>query len=60
MQFDCELMPVPRQLNSNCGVGAKIDFDGDPQSLVDEEIEKIYQYNESNVQSKYALVYNGD
>lgn len=56
MQFDCELMPVPRQLSSNCGVGAKIEFDGDPQLLVDEEIEKIY----NNLENKYQLVYSGD
>lgn len=55
-QFFCELMPVPRQLSSNCGVGAKIEYDGDPQSLVDEEIEKIYH----NHENKYVLVYSGD
>lgn len=54
--FACELMPVPRQLSSNCGVGAKIEFDGDLQLLIDEEIEKIYH----NDENKYVLVYSGD
>lgn len=56
VDFPCELMPVPRQLSSNCGVGAKIEFDGDAQQLVDEEIEKIYKCDEK----RYALVYSGD
>lgn len=60
LAFDCELMPVPRQLSSNCGVGAKIDFDGDPQSLVDEEIEKIYHRDDNSGKHQYALVYSGD
>ena len=60
LAFNCELMPVPRQLSSNCGVGAKIAFGGDPQSLVDEEIEKIYLSDETDVRIKYALVYRGD
>lgn len=59
-QFSCELMPVPRQLSSNCGVGAKIEFGDDPQSLVDEEIEKIYLSDETDVKIKYTLVYSGD
>ena len=58
--FDCELMPVPRLLSSNCGVGAKTAFDGDPQQLVDEEIEKIYHNDENSGQNKYVLVYSGD
>ena len=60
MQFACELMPVPRQLSSNCGVGAKIEFDGDPQPLVDEEVEKIYRQDDHSGEKKYALVYSGD
>ena len=54
--FACELMPVPRQLSSNCGVGAKVAFDDNIQRLVDEEIEKIYHCNEKG----YELAYSGD
>ena len=53
-EFDCELMPVPRQLSSNCGVGAKIRYGGSVDSLVDDEIEKIYAVTPEG----YALLYS--
>lgn len=40
--FSCELMPVPRQLSSNCGVCARIAYEGSWEKLVDDEIEKMY------------------
>lgn len=39
--IQCELMPVPRSLSSNCSVSAKIDCN-DIDSLIDDEIEKIF------------------
>ena len=35
--------PVPRKLSSNCGIGVKLNFDGDIEELYDEEIEKIFK-----------------
>lgn len=40
--IDCELMPVPRKLSSSCGVCARIHFNGDLQTLLSEDIEKIF------------------
>ena len=50
----CELMPVPRKLSSNCGVSARIAYDGGVDALVDDEIEKIYRIKED----AYDLVYS--
>lgn len=42
----CELMPVPRKLSSNCGIGAKISYYNDIETLIDDEIEKIFSKDE--------------
>lgn len=39
--IQCELMPVPRILSSNCSVCAKIKY-SDIGGLIDDEIEKIF------------------
>ncbi|MDD4089816.1 MAG: DUF3343 domain-containing protein [Tissierellia bacterium] len=48
--IQCELMPVPRSLSSNCSVSAKIEYN-DIDSLIDDEIEKIFltQNNENKL-----------
>lgn len=51
--INCELMPVPRKLSSNCGVCARFQFDGKINDLVNEEIEKIYEI----ISGTYSLVY---
>ena len=49
MNIQCELMPVPRSLSSNCSVSAKIEF-SDINSLIDDEIEKIFlAHNNENI-----------
>lgn len=40
--IECELMPVPRQLSSNCGIGAKFRFHEDIMDIIDDEIEKVF------------------
>lgn len=40
--IDCELMPVPRSLSSNCSISAKINYNDDIEKLIDDEIEKIF------------------
>lgn len=46
--IQCELMPVPRSLSSNCSISAKINFEGNIQELIDDEIEKIFLTENSN------------
>lgn len=38
----CELMPVPRVLSSNCSISAKIKMEESIESLIDDEIEKVF------------------
>ncbi|MBC8589856.1 DUF3343 domain-containing protein [Wansuia hejianensis] len=38
----CELMPVPRTLSSNCSISAKIKVESSIESLIDEEVEKVF------------------
>lgn len=52
--INCELMPVPRKLSSNCGIGAKFLCTDNFIELIDEEVEKIFVI-ENN---KYNLVYS--
>lgn len=40
--IQCELMPVPRILSSNCSISAKIIIDGNFEDLIDTEIEKVF------------------
>lgn len=49
----CELMPVPRALSSNCGVSARICYNGQVEQLTSDQIEKIYENNDGN----YTLAY---
>lgn len=37
-----ELMPVPRELSSNCGISAKINYEGEITDLIDDEVENIF------------------
>lgn len=52
----CELMPVPRELSSNCSVSAHVYFDGQINDLIDDQIEKIFQNKNTN----YILVYEDE
>lgn len=40
--IDCQLMPVPRSLSSNCSVSGHIVYDGEIEELIDQDIEKIF------------------
>lgn len=50
----CELMPVPRKLSSNCGIGAKFTYEENVKNLIDDEIEKIFIIENK----EYKLVYS--
>ncbi|MDQ2087247.1 DUF3343 domain-containing protein [Herbivorax sp. ANBcel31] len=54
--ISCELMPVPRALSSNCGVSARIYYDGQANNLVNDQVEKIFQNNNGD----YALIFSSD
>jgi len=49
----CEIMPVPRKLTSNCGVGSKFTFEEDINSVISEDIEKLFKVEGE----KYTLIY---
>ncbi len=46
--IQCELMPVPRILSSNCSISAKIDIEDNIDNLIDGEIEKIFLTQDSD------------
>lgn len=37
-----ELMPVPRKLSSNCGIGARFVLEGDIRAYISDDIEKLF------------------
>ena len=39
--IQCELMPVPRALSSNCSISAKIQTATNIENLIDDEVENI-------------------
>lgn len=51
--ISCELMPVPRKLSSNCGIGAKFSYNDSLENIIDGEIEKIFEV----IDREYHLVY---
>lgn len=53
----CTLMPIPRKISSNCGIGAKIKFNGHISSLISESIESIHEIVEKN---NYKKIYQAD
>lgn len=40
--IQCELMPVPRKLSSNCSISAKIRIENGIEDFIDDEIEKVF------------------
>jgi hypothetical protein len=54
--IQCELMPVPRALSSNCSISAKIEYKESITDLIDDGIEKIF----SAQNNEYRLVYKDE
>jgi hypothetical protein len=54
--ISCELMPVPRELSSNCSISARIDYQKDALELVDKNIEKIFKLEKG----EHILIYSED
>ncbi len=48
MNIQCELMPVPRVLSSNCSISAKIKFEDNIDIIIDDEVEKVFLIKNSN------------
>ncbi|SHH34916.1 Protein of unknown function [Clostridium collagenovorans DSM 3089] len=48
-----ELMPVPRKLSSNCGIGCRFSYEEPIENLISEEIEKIFEIKDK----EYIMVY---
>ena len=38
-----ESLPVPRKLSSNCGIGVKFLFQGEINSILNDDIEKLFK-----------------
>lgn len=55
-KIPCELMPVPRVLSSNCGVSARIAFEGEITELIDKEVEKVFRRQGE----EYTLIYQAE
>lgn len=51
-----ELRPVPRQLSSSCGLAGEFFFSGEINSMISEDIEKLYQVTEQG----YVLLYTNE
>ncbi len=50
----CTLMPVPRILSSNCGIGGEVKTDEDVLQYIDSDVEKVFQKIENDYTLQYA------
>ncbi|WP_128426789.1 DUF3343 domain-containing protein [Gudongella oleilytica] len=50
----CKLLPVPRTLSSNCGIGASFESN-DYEVFLDEEIEKIFRIEDEKFLLQYEV-----
>jgi hypothetical protein len=53
---DVELLPVPRKLSSDCGIGARFSLDDNIISYISEDIEKLFVLEDG----KEKLIYRAD
>lgn len=51
-----ELMPVPRKLSSNCGIGTRFTLEEDIRQFVSDDIEKLFRI----IDGEEKLIYRGD
>lgn len=56
VEIESEMMPVPRRLSSNCGIGVKFFKSDSIENIITEDIEKIYKVEDK----QYILIYNCD
>lgn len=55
-RIQCELMPVPRKLSSNCSICAQINLATNIKELIDEEVEKVFLHEKDD----YTLIYEAE
>ncbi|HZK32958.1 MAG TPA: DUF3343 domain-containing protein [Tissierellaceae bacterium] len=56
LDISCELMPVPRDLSSNCSISAKVNIEKAIENLIDDEVEKVFLIENNN----NTLIYESD
>lgn len=49
-----QLMPVPRKLSSNCGIGIQFNYSSDINTIISEDIEKIFSIEGKESKLVYA------
>lgn len=54
--INCELLPVPRQISSSCGLAAQFVLEGDCKDYINEDIERLYQVTPEG----YKLIYQAE
>lgn len=54
MNINCQLMPVPRKLSSNCGIGVKFSCSSDINEMISEDIEKLFALENREHKLVYA------
>lgn len=52
----CELVPVPRELSSNCSISAHIQLEENIENYIDDEIEKIFVLENND----HKLIYESE
>lgn len=55
--IDCELMPVPRILSSNCSISARINVETGLETLIDDGVEKIFLTEKNGHKLVYETAY---
>lgn len=49
-----QLMPVPRKLSSNCGIGVQFNYNSDVNTIISEDIEKLFSIGHEESKLVYA------
>ncbi|NLL43831.1 MAG: DUF3343 domain-containing protein [Firmicutes bacterium] len=52
--IEVELLPVPRRLSSDCGIGAKFTTSADVKTLISEDIDKLFLIGEDGEKLVYS------
>ena len=52
--IQCDLMSVPRALSSSCGVSARVVYTGQLLTLIDEQVEEVYEKHGEDYVQIYA------
>ncbi|MEF9951853.1 MAG: DUF3343 domain-containing protein [Clostridium sp.] len=50
------LLPVPRRLSSSCGIGTRFNYNENIESIVCDDINKVFTYNSG----AYEMIYENE